>query len=75
MILYRREEAKLPSKPTPEDYAAFDAAVSANILAPMQDAVLESVYKDEFWRLKRERNGFKIQRPVARRRHRSCNGS
>ena len=65
MILYRRQESKLPDRPRPEDYAAFDAAVSANILAPMQDAVIRSVYKDEFWRLRRERNGFKPPRPAA----------
>lgn len=62
MILYRREQAKLPDRPTPEDFAAFDAAVETKILKVIQDARLKQAYKDEFWRLKRERNGFKVPR-------------
>lgn len=64
MVLYRRERANLPDSPMPEDYAAFDAAVEVKILNVMSDARLRGVYKDEFWRLRRERSGFRTPRAV-----------
>lgn len=59
MVLYRREASLLPETPSPEDIAAFHSALDNKIIRQIRDHSLRNAYKDEFWRLRRERNGIK----------------
>ncbi len=59
MVLYRREASLLPKTPSPEDIAAFHSALDSKIIRQIRDPSLRNAYKDEFWRLRRERNGLK----------------
>jgi DNA primase len=56
MVLYHQELAALPRTPSPEEVAAFDARVRDRILNEIRDKSLQGAYRDEFWRLKRQRS-------------------
>lgn len=56
MVLYHQELAAMPRTPSPEDVAAFDARVRDRILNEIRDKSLQGAYRDEFWRLKRQRS-------------------